>query len=549
MHFARRLLGWTVVLGCAMAVGGGVFFFVRHRPRCTIEGPLAQIHLSSDGSRLVTVRTTTDNVKLGPQERGATVMYGPLQVWDMQSGHVVHEWFHDEKILRHVCPPDGRHVAIDLGNGAPRLVDTQTGEEWCFDDVREVANQFVFSPKGGWLFVGTASGRPNYLIDVAAHRVALPLNDYWPRFSSDDKLVYFRKHPARNLTVWDLQAGKALGALAITSSDYEISADGRLLLERHVEEIPEPLYVPIPGLRIGGGTKKIERKDYRVDVWDLATFKHLFHHEVKQAGNLQAGFSPDGRFLAMWLRGEKNASNLEMIDTAAGKRLWSYAMKAGYNCDFSPDEPLFAFVHGEPKETLTMFDAATGRVLWERRAEGTTYFARNTDIVLTQEDFTKPVLFLDARTGEQRATVPLNFTTANYIPMLTPDGRHFAIGGWQTRGREPYYGEAWLEKHVPAIFGNELEGVMVMESATGRELLRVLKRDAHSHELSADASTLITIEPLDNPGTVFAIRAWDVHPTKAWIWALGATLGAGLGGRFIVLPLVRTFRKKAPKAA
>src|SRR5262245_59390181 len=140
----------------------------------------------------------------------------------------------------------------------------------------------------------------------------------------------------------------------------------------------------------------------------------------------------------MWLRREKESSNLDMIDLATGQCLWSYAMKAGQLCDFSPDEPLFAFVHGEPKETLTMLDAATGRVHWERRANGSTYLAKNANIVLTQEDFTKPLLFLAARTGEQKATVPLKFATANYIPALTPDGRHFAIGGWQNRGREPF---------------------------------------------------------------------------------------------------------------
>jgi hypothetical protein len=273
------------------------------------------------------------------------------------------------------------------------------------------------------------------------------------------------------------------------------------------------------------------------------------HHELARAGNMEAGLS-DGRLLMMWLRGEKKASKLEMIDTATGQRLWTHAMKDGYSYDFSVDGSLCAFVHGAPKETLTMLDTATGRVLWERPAGGTTRFAKNTGILLSQEDFAKPLLFLEARTGEQKATVPLTFTTANYIPMLTPDGQHFVMGGWQARNREPFFWEAWLEKRWPELFGNGSRGAIVMESATGRELLRVLQRDGHSHELSADASTLITIEPLDNPATVFVIRVWDVHATAAWMWGVGAALGAGLAGQFIVLPLVRAWQnRKAPKAA
>lgn len=542
MHYARTLVSWALFVGCVSAVGGCVFLFVRHRPRCTIVGPLAKVHLSSDGSRLVTLRTMPSHDKHIPKQPGVTLSYCPLQVWDTHSGRVVHEWFRDEKVLRHVCSPDDRHVAVDLGDGVPRLVDCRTGQDWVFDEIREVANRFLFSPKGRWLFVGTSGDRPNYLIDVAAHRIALSVDDYWITFSSDDKLLYVRKGPKSNLTVWDLDAGKALGVVATTSPHYEVSADGRLLVERHSEPIPEPIEPEIePGtVRMGGGFRKIERKDYRVDLWDLTTFRHRSHHKLPRAGIMEVRLSPDGRRLAMWLRGDKQGSNLEMVDTATGRRLWTYAMKDGHSCDFSSDGALCAFLHGEPKATMTMIDAVTGRVLWERAGWSTTYFVRGTRILLHQDDDTAPVLFLDAATGEQKATVPLTFTTANCIPMLTPNGRHFAICGWDKRNRPAHFWEAWLEKGWPEIFGDGFEGVMVMESATGRELLRVLKRDGHSNQLSADASTLITIEPLGEPATVFAMCAWDVHPTRAWMWAAGAALGAGLVGWIMAFFLKRS---------
>lgn len=553
MQHTRRLLGWVIFLGCMTALSGCVFFFVRHRPRCTISGELDTIHLSADGSQLVTRRTMPNHDKHGPREPGWTLHYGPLQVWDTRSGRVIHEWFHDATMRWTMMSPDGRHIAVvtgdgRIGGGALWLVDCRTGQEWRFDEVKDV-NRLEFSPKGRWLIGNTAWGQV-FLIDVIAHEVRLHVKDSWPKISGDDRLLYVRKGSEQHLTVWDLDAGKARGVLPITSAPYDVSADGRLLLERHSEPIPVP-----EDLRggVGGPFNRavgmVESKDYRVDLWDLETFKHRSHHEVKQPGHLQAGFSPDGRLLAMWLRGEKKASNLEIFDTITGQRVWTFAMKDGYSCEFSPDGSLVGLMHGKPKETLTMFDAVNGRILWERPEAHFSYFARGTGILLHKDDHPTPLLFLDAATGQPKATVPLTFMTHNYIPVMTPDGRHFTMGGWQVRNREPYFWEAWLEKGWPDIFGNELEGVIVMESATGRELLRGLKRDGHSHHLSADASTLITIEAQENSRTEFVIRAWDVQPTTAWLWALGTALGAGLVVRLVVLPVASVFRhRKASQA-
>ena len=66
MRTVRRLLSWTLFLGCLTALGVGVFVFVRQRPRCTIKGSLAQMHLSSDGSRLLTLTEPKGNALHGP---------------------------------------------------------------------------------------------------------------------------------------------------------------------------------------------------------------------------------------------------------------------------------------------------------------------------------------------------------------------------------------------------------------------------------------------------------------------------------------------------
>jgi hypothetical protein len=174
-----------------------------------------------------------------------------------------------------------------------------------------------------------------------------------------------------------------------------------------------------------------------------------------------------------------------------------------------------------------MFDTSTGQVLWKMPGYATTRFAGTSGVLLQQEDFDKPLRFLDARTGKANAAIPLDFPTVNYIPALTADGAHFVIGDFQQRTRAPFCWEAWLATWWPELFADGLPGVLVMESATGRELFRTTNRGDHSYRLSNDASTLVTIDPVDRTGS-FAIRAFDVHPTRAWLWAFGVTLVAGM---------------------
>jgi WD40 repeat protein len=531
MARVRCILSWLLFLGFLTGVGAVCFVFVRHAPRCTITGALIYQHLSADGSRLVTLRPKANHVQ-GP-------LQGPLRVWDTHSGHMVHEWFADADVLRFNCSADDRHGAIVLGDGRGRIVDWQTGQAWRFDEPpeNEAVNRADFSPRGRWLFVVTASCSTLYLIDVDKCEVVLRMKDNWPVVSPDDRLLFYRQGSDRAVTVRDIGNGNMLGMLATTANQFFLSDDGRLLIERHQEPIPAPRqeFEDGPGM----GVRKIEEgfrasvlaKDFRVSVWDTETFQRRFQHKLARAGYLETSLSRDGRRLAMWLRGADDASNLEMIDTATGALLWSHTMQRGGNVVFAPDGSLCYFVRelDEKKSIVTMFDAASGQVLWEKPALGSTYFAMNGDILLYQEDFAKPMHFLDARTGAVQATIPLNFRTANYIPVLTHDGRHFVIGGWQMRNREPYFWETWLEKYWPDLFGDDIDGALVMETATGRELFRVVNRAKDSYALSDDGSTLVTVDAAPGPDKSVIIRIWDIPPTRAQRWAVGVTAATGVG--------------------
>src|SRR5207249_933569 len=123
-----------------------------------------------------------------------------------------------------------------------------------------------------------------------------------------------------------------------------------------------------------------------------------------------------------------------------------------------------------------------------------------------------PIVFLDSRTGERKGTAPLVFQGSDFVP--TPDGRHFVIRGQYQRNRPASFWEKWLDEHWPELLHDMAWGVLVMETTTGRELFRGVNCGKTSATLSADGSTLVTSEALEDDVRVpCLIRVWDVHPT------------------------------------
>src|SRR5580765_4522998 len=131
MRIVFGVFKWSIFLGCLAVVGVSVFFFVRYRPRSTIEGPIDFMHLSADGSRLAT------------QDKGSN---GPLRVWDTHSGRVVHEWVFRGPIRGFSASPDDRHISVQESVDRVHLMDFQTGKAWQFDRELEGVDNLSFSP-------------------------------------------------------------------------------------------------------------------------------------------------------------------------------------------------------------------------------------------------------------------------------------------------------------------------------------------------------------------------------------------------------------------
>jgi WD40 repeat protein len=530
MKFVRRILGWSLFLGFLWAVAFGVFHFIRHRPRFVLEGPANHLHLSADGSRLAVLEWT--------QPKGGR---GPWRVWDTRRGRVVHELFGDAAMRHFEVSPDRRHLAVMLSDDDLRLVDWVTGEEQQLPVGR--LRHFEFSPQGKWLFVGGSQEEDNvaapgpfpglsdrqFVFRVADKQLALQLEETFFH-SGDERFLFGRKWGDRGTTtIWDLNSGKKVASLPIEGTDIVVAADRRSLVASHT------------------GQRGIE-------IWDLASSELRFAREGER-GDVAWKCSPDGKLLS--LTNESTAGKIEMIEVASGRTLWSEATTAGYVCRFSRNGSLCSHICDVPHrdrrvlvltrstQVFTMFDAGSGRVLWVRPCAHAQHFPADGPVLL-QETLDAPLEFLDARTGRRLATAPINIASGRVAPEITPDGRHVLLHGHQWRQREPYFWEAWLEKRWPDVFGHSIPAVSVMETATGRELFRVLRHGWQSRMLSDDGSTLVTVDALSDEGRDgFATRIWDVSPTRAYLWAIGVAAGTGIA----LLFLRRVRRKLKARAA
>src|SRR5262245_15611121 len=196
MNLLRRLIAWIFYFGFLSAVGAGVFMFVRYRPRCIIAEPLIiPMHLSADGSHLVTLRLS--KTKAGR---------GPVKVWDTDRGQFVRELIGDFEIEhRWERSQDDRHLALCLADGVLRLVDWHTGETWRFEEPTDV-KYYYCSPKGCWLHAYGNAPPGGVLIDLTTHQINARLGEGHVEFSPDGRWAFARK--GSFLDIWDLAKAK-----------------------------------------------------------------------------------------------------------------------------------------------------------------------------------------------------------------------------------------------------------------------------------------------------------------------------------------------------
>src|SRR5437870_662093 len=117
----RRLFVWSLFLGLPVAIGAGVFHFVRYQPRFAVAESHEMPHLSADGRWLLTVETDIEAL-IADNFDGPT----RLQVFDTREGCRV--WSFDVSSATR-CMPSPALGAVEVdGHGQQRCVAVCRGE-------------------------------------------------------------------------------------------------------------------------------------------------------------------------------------------------------------------------------------------------------------------------------------------------------------------------------------------------------------------------------------------------------------------------------------
>lgn len=539
MQLFRRLIAWSCFLGLLAADGVGVFHWVRYRPRCTVEGPQWVLHVSRDGRWAVTRKPDT-----AEKDKRAVV-----EVWDTNTGRAARSFVTGVHITK---SPDARYFA-SCQDGVLQLIDWQSGTSWVVPGTLSRDSKYapcMFSPRGTWLCVRSADEPPRYfIVERATRKVVHRLVESFVGFSNDDRHVICWT-PEKNLRVLDVPTGEEPGTLALDKefkADELVASIGKRTLV--VGEYKNSMQL----------SARVFSTAYdRFEVWDL----NSLHRKWPNAGlaarkwpeRRRTAFANDGRFLAGWTEEEREI-RLEVIDLEAGKTCIKHSAECqnarrlpGQSepyaiATFSPDDQLFLFYLN--REKCMMFDVASGELLWAKPYGATTFIGAST--VIWHDEKANRYEELDARTGFTQHVLASGLRAQPCEPELTPDGRCFVLGGtWQTESRQSPWTK-WLRRVFPAMMEANQAGVIVSETTTGRELLRLHLKQLDQLLLSDDGSTLVTTfgdSRLAMSAANCGFQVWNVHPHRAYFWAFTWPLLIGS-----VLLLLRRWRANRKPAA
>lgn len=290
-------------------------------------------------------------------------------------------------------------------------------------------------------------------------------------------------------------------------------------------------------------------KNHGIETWDLKTLKQRSHWMVQESWKHPSSrgvFSSDSRVFA-YLHVDPSSFVVRFYDAEQGKELGSSKVPAN-KADVSelrsipPDGAYWSCVYHEKEQTsLIMLEAASGRILWRKPYYGDFIRAANDTVCWSDPDDDASILqFLKPSSGMCYARSGLR---SAMVRKVTPDGKHLVTLSLNSLIRELYSWEEWLQERWPQIFQNRSESVQVWETGTTREVFCVGGMldlgDKESISLSDDGSTLVTVDWTDQDGSTICIKAWDIHPTRAWFWSFTA---AALTG-FALLALRWLWRK------
>jgi len=516
LRLFARLCGYAAAVAFLAVVGVIVFFWVRYTPRSSLPASMEILRLSPDGGLLLGRVGGIEWYFRRKPDRHPDV--GTFQVWNTREGKL-------ERSFRsaQVRPPkftragfSWNPILIVDNEGVPTIFNWITGKEQRLDH-RECKDldPVGLSPQCRLLVAQTKQGR-EFLVDLTDERGPLPLEPGFTNFSPDDRLLVFRER--ESLLIRQIETG-IQRIIPISQYDmFAVTPNSRWLALARGSEPPQLAEARgiLSDWFMATGTRRLEFRN--LPEGDAAGVV-----ELPAFGLWLTTIAPDSHRAAIWRMDSGGDLNLVFVEIPSGRTIGQIAVEPLQLATFSPDGQLLLCQAKSDRQY--MFDATTGKRLWEKAAAAWLVFygLQGSDMVF-QEDHDQQYQLLDGRTGAIRFTLPLDFPTANHLPSFTPDGRRLVIRGWRQLQREPYFWEAWLTKWLPSVFADNVPGVIVVDSSTGEEVIRLLNRAqlGEGRYLSDDGETLVTFDGDENDPEGATISIWDVSPRRAWYWALGA---------------------------
>jgi WD40 repeat protein len=433
-----------------------------------------------------------------------------LHLWDTATGREVRSVRASPFCL--AFSPDGRTLAGETGvavagglKGKVTLWDVATLNEEATFDVSTTGNDLIFSPDGTLLALAGRDGL--VLCDVATRRELRRLpesKDYYQvTFSPDSKTLACIN--GGEIHLWDVATSKRLHHRPGHDSwvhSVASSTDGKLVASAC-------------------------SRDGSVRLWDAATGKPLgvleghdsFDPRLDSAPYVcSCRFSADGNWVVAMSGGREGF--LRLWEASTGRKLRRFVCKdpsCGHRdapemsaCNLSPDGKRLAAIslasNGSPRALVHIWDTATGKVVscrelrvdYHSRPISATGFESSFDFhscftpdgksVTVRTE--KGLVVEETITGRQLATVPGSLGSP---AAFSPDGRLLAASVSKPRGTP--------------FDGYEVQGMVLAEVATGKEVYRLVAGDVKLLDFSSDGRVLVTANKE-------ALDVWDVATGK-----------------------------------